>query len=84
MLKNILLQNDKENFDNFSDISFRYFLCILSYQILQIANLKIIYTDSTEAFSKLRSPGFEPYASLAQTNFFVTDLYCVEGYLIAY
>ena len=35
--------------------------------MLQIANLKIIYTDSTEAFSKLKVCWFEP--SLAKTIF---------------
>ena len=33
-----------------------------------------ICTDSTEAFSKLRSAGFEP--SLAEAKFFFTDIYC--------
>ena len=35
------------------------------FALLQVVKLKIICTDSTEAFSKLRSAGFEP--SLAKT-----------------
>ena len=39
-------------------IVFKYFLCIFSYRLLQITNLKNIFTDSsTTYFSKLRFDG---------------------------
>ena len=56
-----------------------YFLCIWSYQMFQIANLKIICTDSTEvSFSNLSSAGLNCH--LPKLSFFHWPLLC-RGWL---